>query len=284
VRETDVTNVNGAAKEIEDAFDASSSYWRNIYSGSDLHATVYRERHAAALAWIDELRLPAGSPVLEVGCGAGFLTVALASRGYRVESIDSSDAMVESTRARIGETGFDGTAAVRAGDVQSLSARDGSYAAVIALGVVPWLHSPQRALREIARVLRPGGATIVTVDNRARLNFVLDPRYNPLLLYPVKRRLKRVLQRFGRRSLGVLPDVHYPAELDRLVRAVGLEKQRSRTVGFGPFTFLGLRLFSDAGNVRLHHRLQRLADRGVPIVRSAGMNYMVLATKPHPSP
>src|SRR5262249_31443831 len=157
------------------------------------------------------------------------------------------------------------------GDVQSLAVPDGSYAAGIALGVVPWLHAPDRALREIARVLRHGAIAILTADNRARLNFVLDPRHNPLLLHPVKRRLERALPPLGRRPLGVLPDLHYPAELDRLVRAAGLEKQRSRTVGFGPFTFLGLRLLSEAGDVRLHHRLQHLADRGVPLVRSAGM-------------
>jgi len=129
-------------------------------------------------------------------------------------------------------------------------------------------------------VLRPGGAAILTADNRARLNFLLDPRFNPVLVYPIKRRAKVLLRRLGKRPLGMLPDVHYPAELDRLVRAAGLEKQRSRTIGFGPFTFFGMRLLSDARSLALHQRLQRLADRGVPFVRAGGMNYLVLATKP----
>jgi SAM-dependent methyltransferase len=226
------------------------------------------------------LRLPAGSAVLEVGCGAGFLTVALAGRGYRIDAIDSSEAMVDSTRARIADAGFAAAATARVEDVHSLSARDGSYAAVVALGVVPWLHSPERAVRELERVLCPGGAVILTVDNRARLNFVLDPRFNPALVYPMKRRMKALLQRLGKRPLGVLPDVHYPAQLDRLVRTAGLEKRRSRSIGFGPFTFLGVRLLSDARSVALHRRLQRLADRGIRFLRAAGMNYMVLATKP----
>ena len=101
-----------------------------------------------------------------------------------------------------------------------------------------------------------------------------------MLVYPVKRVLKALLQRVGQRPLGNLPDVHYPAELDRLVRAAGLEKQKSRTVGFGPFSFLGLRLFREARNVWLHQRLQELADRGVPLLRLTGMNYCVLALKP----
>src|SRR5690349_20785122 len=95
-----------AQKEVGDVFDSWSPYWREIYGDRDFQSTVYQERHAAALEWIDGLQLPPGSAVLEVGCGAGFLTVALARRSYRVESIDASDAMVESTRARIAEAGL----------------------------------------------------------------------------------------------------------------------------------------------------------------------------------
>lgn len=265
---------------VDDTFDASAAYWRDIYGEGTFLSTVYLERHAAALRWFDEAWVPAGATVLEVGCGAGFLTVGLATRGYTVDAIDSSEAMVGSTRARIAEAGLETAAAARVGDVHALAARDASYAAVVALGVVPWLHSPERAFREIARVLRPGGILIVTADNRARLNFVLDPRYNPVCLYPIRRWLKLLLQRLGRRPLGILPALHYPAELDRLVHGTGLVKQKSRSIGFGRFTLFGLQLLSVARSVVLHHRLQRLADRGLPIIRTAGTNYMVLATKP----
>src|SRR5205823_7965186 len=119
----------------------------------------------------DEARIPAGATVLEIGCGAGFLTVELARRGYQVDAIDSSEAMVASTRGRIADARLGDAATARVEDVHALSARDASYAAVIALGVVPWLHSAEKALREVARVLRPGGTAVVTAANRARLNF-----------------------------------------------------------------------------------------------------------------
>ena len=274
--------LSGAATQtrVEDLFQASASYWRDVYGDGSFLSTVYQARHAAALAWFEDMRLPAGAPVLEIGCGAGFLTAELAARGYRVDAIDASEAMVASARARLAAVGLGAAATVRAEDVHALSAPDASYTTVVALGVVPWLHSPGQALREVARVLRPGGSAIVTADNRARLNFVLDPRFNPALIYPTKRLLKRLLQRLGRRPLGVLPDVHYPAELDRLVAGAGLETRKTRSVGFGGFTLLGVRMCSDAVSVALHRRLQRLADRGMPGLRRSGMNYMVLATKP----
>src|SRR2546429_6673175 len=51
------------------------------------------------------------------------------------------------------------------------------------------------------------------------------------------------------------------------------------TVGFGPFSFLGWKFLSDSSGVRVHRRLQQLADRGVPILRSMGTQYIVLARK-----
>ena len=98
-----------AQKTITNSFESSASYWQGVYDENSFLGSVYRERQAAALAWIDEFGLPAGSRVLEIGCGAGFLTVAVAARGYRVESIDSSEAMVAATRARMANSQMVGT-------------------------------------------------------------------------------------------------------------------------------------------------------------------------------
>ena len=269
-------------QEVNRFFTETSTYWGDVYRPDDhsFAATVHRARQAAAVSWIDALALPRGARVLEVGCGAGFLTATLAQRGLRVDAVDGSEAMVDATRGRIATLGLADVATVRVADVHALAVDDGTYAAVVALGVLPWLHSPEEALREIARVLASGGAVVLTGNNRARLNFVLDPRYNPLVLFPIKRRAKVVLKRLGWRPLGVLPDLHFPAEVDRFVAAAGLVKEKSRTLGFGPFSFLGAPLFTDERSVALHAWLQRLADAGMPLLRSTGMNYFVLARKP----
>jgi hypothetical protein len=54
-------------KTFRGVFESSFSYWQDVYGDRSFLGTVYRERQAGALARIEELRLPAGSPVLESG-------------------------------------------------------------------------------------------------------------------------------------------------------------------------------------------------------------------------
>ncbi|MDQ3879444.1 MAG: class I SAM-dependent methyltransferase, partial [Actinomycetota bacterium] len=112
--------------------------------------------------------LPSGARVLEIGCGAGMLSVALAHRGFDVTATDSSAEMLQAAaeaaardRVHIG--------LVRA-DALVLPVPAQTFDLVAAVGVLPWVSSPQRALAEIARVLKPGGAAVVTSDNLGRLN------------------------------------------------------------------------------------------------------------------
>jgi ubiquinone/menaquinone biosynthesis C-methylase UbiE len=113
------------------------------------------------------LELPDGARVLEVGAGAGLTGVALADRGYQVTAVDSSAAMTETIRGRAAEAAVASRLQVSLGDAHRLPFADGAFGLVVALGVIPWLHSPERAARELARVLTPGGYLVVSADNRA---------------------------------------------------------------------------------------------------------------------
>ena len=64
-------------------FQAQSSYWKDIYGSEGVQGQVIRDRHTAALDWIESLALAPGSHVLEIGCGAGFMALTLAQRASR---------------------------------------------------------------------------------------------------------------------------------------------------------------------------------------------------------
>ena len=61
----------------------------NVYEQEGVEGAIYRKRLDVVLRWIDELAIPTGEKVLEIGCGAGRCTVALAQRGYFIHAMDS---------------------------------------------------------------------------------------------------------------------------------------------------------------------------------------------------
>lgn len=268
-------------------FGAEAEQWQAMYASrpgtaqetpGEVRAEVIRERHLRALAWIDSLSLPASSRVLEIGGGAGVMTVALALRGFRVEAVDASAAMVDLTRRNVRDAGCESFVTARIGDACALPFADQVFDLVIALGVVSWLAHPERGLQEMARVVRPGGYVLVTAFNARQLPCLIDPARHPLVR-PAAKRIRRMLEATGMRPPRASVTYHSPAAFDRLLAANGLSKLRQATLGFGPFTALGRPLLPDPLAIRLHHRLQDAADRGVPVIRATGMFYLVLAQR-----
>ena len=104
--------------------------------------------------------------VLEVGCGEGELSErVLRELGCEVVAIDQSERMVELTRAR----GID----ARVGDVCDLPFEDGSFDVAVAAWMLYHVADVDRALVELARVLRPGGRLVATTNARDHLMEIL---------------------------------------------------------------------------------------------------------------
>jgi ubiquinone/menaquinone biosynthesis C-methylase UbiE len=268
---------------VDAYFDSESRFWDDIYERGDVYAVIHQRRRAIALEWIARLRPAAGSTILEVGCGAGLTAVELARNGFVVDAIDSATEMIELTRRRAQEASVDERLRPALGDVHALEYDSSSFDVVLALGVIPWLHSPSTALHEIARVLRPGGHVILNADNAARLTDLLDPRYTPALK-PLKQGLKRPLRRVRAQPErpGAPVQRHSLREFERLLSESGLEVVEGSTVGFGPFTLFGKRVLPARLEPRIDRWLQLRADRGVPGIRSVGAQYLVLARKSTP--
>ncbi len=65
----------------------------------------------------------------------------------------------------------------------------------------------------------------------------------------------------------------------RALTAEGFVQLRGVALGFGPFTFFDREILPRAAGLKLHRRLQSLANRGAPILRSSGSQYLVLGKK-----
>jgi SAM-dependent methyltransferase len=121
--------------------------------------------------------LRAGLDVLDVGCGPGTITVDLAGRvapGGRVVGLDVSSAPLDEARDLAVRSRVEVEFTV--GDVYGLEAGDGSFDVVHAHQVLQHLTDPVAALREMARVCRPGGLVAVRdVDYATFTWFPADP-------------------------------------------------------------------------------------------------------------
>jgi ubiquinone/menaquinone biosynthesis C-methylase UbiE len=265
---------SGVQEHVNTHFDEAASYWDEIYRDRDLQSVIYQQRQAAVLEYVADTGLHANARVLEIGCGAGHLTVQLARRFETVSAVDSSAGMVELAARQAREAGFGERVTVAEADVHALPFEPRAFDLVVAVGVIPWLHSPHSAVAEMGRVLRSGGQLILTADNGARLSSFTDPR-GMLALTPLRRVYHALRNRPGR----AVSYLYFPRRIDGFVDRAGLRVVTRKTVGFGPLSLLGRPLLSDPRGVRVNERLQRLADAGTPGLRRTGWHYLLRAVK-----
>lgn len=114
---------------------------------------VGRYGNALATGLIDLAGISPGDRVLDVGCGTGQLTAELAEvvGAENVAALDPSEAVLAVCRSRVP------AADVRSASAETLPFADAEFGAVLAQLVVNLVRDPPRAVREMARVARPGG-------------------------------------------------------------------------------------------------------------------------------
>lgn len=104
-----------------------------------------------------------GVDTLEVGCGIGTLLGDTLSRGYHARAIDRSPQMVAATRRELRRRGLPvAPDTVQLASVQTLPFADASFDSVISTFPTDYIADPA-TLREIARVLRPGGRLVIVL-------------------------------------------------------------------------------------------------------------------------
>ena len=128
----------------------------------DFAAEVGLTKHLGGLGATDELvalcHIDEGSYVLDVGCGAGATACYLVKTyGCRLVGVDIVEGMVERSRERAEREGLTDRTEFRVADAQSLPFEDNLFDAVITESVTALPEDKQRAVREYARVAKPGG-------------------------------------------------------------------------------------------------------------------------------
>lgn len=196
--------------------DAFMRYWeRELLDPGDPQrerwAALEREqiaRNEGIAAEVDRFVPLRGRRVLDVGCQAGSLPIALCKRGASVTGVDVEEKLVEGARIRAKGHGVSPELAVAV--AEALPFADASFDAVTFVDVIEHVADARAAVREIARVLRPGGTLYLFGPNRlSPALFRSDPHYQLAAVSAMPRWLGELyvtkVRGFPRYEVGVLP-------------------------------------------------------------------------------
>ncbi|MEU3790839.1 class I SAM-dependent methyltransferase [Streptomyces fructofermentans] len=132
-------------------------------------------RAAAAAGAVLGLLPRTGGALLDIGCGTGIVTRRLAAAGLRVTGADAAGGMLRQAAERT-------PGRVVLADTRQLPFPDALFDAVSAVWLLHLLDDADRVVQEAARVLRPGGVFVTTVDKaashdvRSDIDAVMAPR------------------------------------------------------------------------------------------------------------
>ena len=157
--------------------------------------------------------------LLDVGCGTGHHLALFRQRGFEVAGVDGSEEMIR--HARINSPGV----LITRGDVEELAFPSGQFDVVLCIEVLRYLPRLCPSLREIARVLRPGGVCLATAVPPWNLNG-----------YWV---VNRVASACGLPGFTALKQsFHTPRQLRQEFQAVGFEPPKIYGVYCGPINWI----------------------------------------------
>lgn len=159
--------MNASQAEL-DKFNALASRWWDPQGPQKaLHAlNPVRLEYVAARTPLD------GARVLDVGCGGGLLSEALALRGAQVTAIDLAPELLQVARLHGLESGV--AVDYRLASVEALAAdAAGTFDAVTCMELLEHVPDPASVLAACAQLLRPGGRLFVSTLNRTPAAFAL---------------------------------------------------------------------------------------------------------------
>ncbi len=209
-------------------------------------------------------------PIVDLGCGSGKWGIKLAQSGFHVTCVDISIQMIEVVRRKAHDTAMDDKVQCVQADLMDLSSLPAEhFELAVALGEpLCSTESPHSALKQIRRILKPGGRLVATVDNRLHAmehylektdldgleQFIQTGRTHWLTRDPSERfelhtfspaQISKLIEKSGfemveRRGKTILPMRHYQQWLEdppTFRRLLQIEKELSRdsdTLGRAP--------------------------------------------------
>jgi ubiquinone/menaquinone biosynthesis C-methylase UbiE len=214
--------------------------------------------------WLDKFLTARGDglQMLDVGCGTGYHMARYRERGFALTGVDGSAEMLQQARE------INPTMAFHQGDVDKLPLPDNTFDLILCIEVLRYLPDIVPCLREMARVLKPGGMALVTAAPMWQAN-----------AYPLVNRLATAFKVQGMTALRQY--FHTTGELQRACAAAGLSGVEVHGVYGGPMIW-GARLFPAAMPALLKAwEPLDAATSDAPVFKHLSNMFLVCARKPN---
>lgn len=150
------------------------SHDANAMADANIHekwVSMYRTPEAQAFYEMafDEiakrLNAPPDARLLDAGCGSCAKSVLLAKRGFRVSGMDFSHEALSLAPNTIRHYGVEGRIDLRQGDLMNVPFADNEFDYAMCWGVLMHVPNVERAMAELARVVKPGGTLLISEAN-----------------------------------------------------------------------------------------------------------------------
>jgi ubiquinone/menaquinone biosynthesis C-methylase UbiE len=201
-----------------------------------------------------------GAVVMEVSGGGGLEACRLKAMGLTVIESDIAIGMVKRARKRALAEGHDANSIFVVCDAEQLPCRDQSLDAVLIVGALHHLPSPERFFAAAKRALKPGGLLIIGFEPN---------RWPYFTVIPVLRFLNKMLnrQRYTNPSETSIGDMETSgfaeSDFDRFLLAEGLKKIRLQRIWYvGGFVQLAVSV------INRNRPVERLVDLPIPLQRA----------------
>ena len=194
---------------------------------------------------------PKPGRVLDLGCGPGVYTKDLLDRGWQLWGVDIAPKMLKVAQGRTeGRPG----AGFAVGQTTKLPFASASFDAVVCIGVLAYVESEQQTIREIARMLKPGGCAVIQI-----MNFWAPIRAEYRLRWEVGKRIRKgPPDEEDKLRAQVRLAAQVPGPFKRLCQAEGLTVHEQR---FYDFRMPGLAYLWPAGGLALGRAFEPVGDQ-----------------------
>jgi len=239
-----------AAAEKRFSDSELAQQWTDMYDSETerLEEQNFRQRRDTTVDFVLNI-LPSGGRVLDVGCGAAPVLSKLRERGVSCTGLEYSEDMLKHARNRLRSMGLDESDLHR-GDCCHTPFDSATFDVVVCLGVVSYVENYSEVLKEIYRLLKPGGCALISFRNQ----------FNPVLSDPVRIVKTAVKYLVGRMrpepyTIGRFMDHR---EFRTKMTEQGFEFRQYFGIGFGPFKVNYRRMFSERTSIKISNTLTRV--------------------------